>query len=93
MLSSPVTVSDADVDATDVPISVHAPPAAGAALVQALPLEVSKFPDVPGATSGMVEEENQSTMLNQNIIGDAHLAIIIDNAKPILKLPKVARNR
>lgn len=41
----------------------------------------------------MVEEEKQSTILNQNIIGDAQLAIIIDNAKPILKLPKVARNR
>jgi len=41
----------------------------------------------------MVEEEKQSTLLNQNIVGDAHLAIIIDNAKPILKLPKVARNR
>ena len=41
----------------------------------------------------MVEEEKQSTMLNQNIIGDAQLAIIIDNAKPVLKLPKVARNR
>jgi len=41
----------------------------------------------------MVEEEKQSTILNQNIIDDAHLAIIIDNAKPILKLPKVARNR
>jgi hypothetical protein len=41
----------------------------------------------------MVEEEKQSTMLNQNIVGDAQLGIIIDNAKPILKLPKVARNR
>ena len=41
----------------------------------------------------MVEEEKQSTMLNQNILGDAQLGIIIDNAKPILKLPKVARNR
>jgi hypothetical protein len=41
----------------------------------------------------MVEEEKQSTMLNQNIVGDAQLAIIIDNAKPVLKLPKVARNR
>jgi len=41
----------------------------------------------------MVEEEKQSTILNQNIIGDAQLAIIIDNAKPVLKLPKVARNR
>jgi hypothetical protein len=41
----------------------------------------------------MVEEEKQSTILNQNIVGDAQLATIIDNAKPILKLPKVARNR
>jgi hypothetical protein len=41
----------------------------------------------------MVEEEKQSTMLNQNIVGDAQLGIIIDNAKPVLKLPKVARNR
>ena len=41
----------------------------------------------------MVEEEKQSTILNQNIVGDAQLAIIIDNAKPILKLPRVARNR
>lgn len=41
----------------------------------------------------MIEEEKQSTILNQNIIGDAHLAIIIDNAKPSLKLPRVARNR
>ena len=41
----------------------------------------------------MVEEEKQSTILNQNIIDDAQLAIIIDNAKAVLKLPKVARNR
>ena len=41
----------------------------------------------------MIEEEKQSTILNQNIVDDAQLAIIIDNAKPILKLPKVARNR
>lgn len=41
----------------------------------------------------MIEEEKQSTMLNQNIVDDAQLAIIIDNAKPLLKLPKVARNR
>ena len=41
----------------------------------------------------MVEEEKQSTILNQNIVGDAQLGIIIDNAKPVLKLPKVARNR
>lgn len=41
----------------------------------------------------MVEEEKQSTILNQNVVGDSQLAIIIDNSKPILKLPKVARNR
>lgn len=41
----------------------------------------------------MIEEGKQSTILNQNIVDDAQLAIIIDNAKPILKLPKVARNR
>jgi hypothetical protein len=41
----------------------------------------------------MLEEEKQSTVLNQNIVADAQLAIIIDNVKPILKLPKVARNR
>jgi hypothetical protein len=41
----------------------------------------------------MLEEEKQSTVLNQNIVADSQLAIIIDGAKPILKLPKVARNR
>lgn len=41
----------------------------------------------------MIEEEKQSAILNQNVIDDAQLAIIIDNAKPVLKLPKVARNR
>jgi hypothetical protein len=41
----------------------------------------------------MLEEEKQSAILNQNIVDDAQLAIIIDNAKPALKLPKVARNR
>jgi hypothetical protein len=41
----------------------------------------------------MIEEEKQSTILNQNIIADSQLAIIIDNAKPILKLPTIARNR
>lgn len=41
----------------------------------------------------MIEEGKQSTILNQNIVDDSQLAIIIDNAKPILKLPKVARNR
>lgn len=41
----------------------------------------------------MIEEEKQSTILNQNIVGDSQLSIIIDNAKPILRLPKIARNR
>lgn len=41
----------------------------------------------------MIEEEKQSTILNQNIVDDSQLAIIIDNAKPVLKLPRVARNR
>jgi hypothetical protein len=41
----------------------------------------------------MIEEGKQSTILNQNIVGDAQLAIIIDNAKPVLRLPKIARNR
>lgn len=41
----------------------------------------------------MVEDEKQSAILNQNVVDDARLAIIIDNAKPQLKLPKVARNR
>lgn len=41
----------------------------------------------------MIEEEKQSTILNQNIVGDAHLAIIIDNAKPVLKLPLIAKNK
>jgi hypothetical protein len=41
----------------------------------------------------MIEDEKQSAILNQNVIDDAQLAIIIDNAKPILKLPRVAKNR
>jgi hypothetical protein len=41
----------------------------------------------------MIGDEKQSTMLNQNIVDDARFAIIIDNAKPVLKLPKVARTR
>lgn len=41
----------------------------------------------------MIAEEKQSTILNQNIIDDARLSILIDNCKPTLKLPKVARNR
>ena len=41
----------------------------------------------------MIEKEKQSSILNQNVVGDSQLAIIIDNAKPILKLPKIAKNR
>ena len=41
----------------------------------------------------MIALEKQSAMLNQNIINDSQLGIIIDNAKPILKLPRFVRNR
>lgn len=41
----------------------------------------------------MIEKEKQSSILNQNVVGDSQLAIIIDNAKPALKLPKIAKNR
>lgn len=41
----------------------------------------------------MIEKEKQSAILNQNVVGDSQLAIIIDNAKPVLKLPKIAKNR
>lgn len=41
----------------------------------------------------MIAQEKQSTILNQNIIGDSQLALIIDNAKPVLKLPSFVRNR
>lgn len=41
----------------------------------------------------MIEKEKQSAILNQNIVGDSQLAIIIDNAKPVLRLPKIAKNR
>lgn len=41
----------------------------------------------------MIEKEKQSAILNQNVVGDSQLAIIIDNAKPILRLPKIAKNR
>ena len=41
----------------------------------------------------MIEESKQSTILNQNVVGDSQLAIIIDNAKPVLRLAKIARNR
>jgi hypothetical protein len=41
----------------------------------------------------MIEQEKQSAILNQNIVGDSQLAVIIDNAKPVLRLPKIAKNR
>ena len=41
----------------------------------------------------MIEREKQSAILNQNVVGDSQLAIVIDNAKPILRLPKIAKNR
>lgn len=41
----------------------------------------------------MIDIDTQSTVLNQNIVRDAQLAHIIDNAKPLLKAPKFARNR
>jgi hypothetical protein len=41
----------------------------------------------------MIDVDNQSTVLNQNIVRDAQLAHIIDNAKPLLNIPKFARNR
>lgn len=41
----------------------------------------------------MIDVDTQSTVLNQNIVRDAQLAYIIDNAKPLLNIPKFARNR
>jgi hypothetical protein len=41
----------------------------------------------------MIDIDTQSTVLNQNVVRDAQLAHIIDNAKPLLKAPKFARNR
>ena len=41
----------------------------------------------------MVALEKQSAVLNQNIVEDSQLAIIIDNAKPLLALAKFVRNR
>jgi hypothetical protein len=41
----------------------------------------------------MLAAEKQSAILNQNIVIDSQLATIIDNAKIILKLPKIAKNR
>ncbi len=41
----------------------------------------------------MIDIDTQSTVLNQNIVRDSQLAYIIDNAKPLLNIPKFARNR
>jgi hypothetical protein len=41
----------------------------------------------------MIDVDTQSTVLNQNIVRDSQLAHIIDNAKPLLNIPKFARNR
>jgi hypothetical protein len=41
----------------------------------------------------MIDIDNQSIVLNQNIVRDEQLAHIIDNAKPLLNIPKFARNR
>jgi hypothetical protein len=41
----------------------------------------------------MIAQEKQSGVLNQNVVVDSQMAIIIDNAKPILKLPKLVKNR
>jgi hypothetical protein len=41
----------------------------------------------------MIDINNQSTVLNQNVVRDAQLAYIIDNAKPLLNMGKFVRNR
>ena len=41
----------------------------------------------------MIAQEKQSAILNQNIVGDSELANVIDNAKLILKLPKISNNK
>lgn len=41
----------------------------------------------------MIDIDDQSTILNQNVVRDEQLAHIIDNAKPPLELRKFARNR
>jgi hypothetical protein len=41
----------------------------------------------------MIDTDNQSTVLNQNIVRDEQLAHIIDNAKPLFNAPRFARNR
>ena len=41
----------------------------------------------------MIDIDKQSTVLNQNIVRDAQLAHIIDNAQPLLKIPKFANRK
>ena len=41
----------------------------------------------------MIDIDKQSTVLNQNIVRDAQVAHIIDNAQPLLKLPKFANRK
>ena len=41
----------------------------------------------------MIDIDKQSIVLNQNIVRDENLAYIIDNANPILNLPRFARSR
>jgi hypothetical protein len=41
----------------------------------------------------MIDIDKQSTVLNQNVVRDAQLAHIIDNAQPQLKLPKFANRK
>lgn len=41
----------------------------------------------------MVETDRQSNVLNQNIVRDSQLLHLLDNAKPILKNPKIGKNR
>lgn len=41
----------------------------------------------------MIDIDRQSTVLNQNIVRDAQNAYIIDNAQPLLKLPKFANRK
>jgi len=37
----------------------------------------------------MLEEEKQNIVLNQMIVADSDEALVIDNAKPLLRLPRV----
>ena len=41
----------------------------------------------------MIDIDRQSIVLNQNVVRDAQLAYVIDNAQPNLVLPKFARSR